>query len=158
MKNVVEAKVHGIKCDNPDCDFIDISVKYEDYSKWVDQPCPKCGANLLTKADYKICRRLVRLTKIVNFFLPKRKDEVSTITVEAKFNGTDCVDFVVSKEAKTKYIIHTMLFLGLNPDKYKTPNDLGDDDFCYLYTSCIQFEQNSLSKEEVRSVIEGYHL
>ena len=43
---------YGIKCDNTKCDYIDLSVKFEEYPKWIDKPCPKCGTNLLTQEQY----------------------------------------------------------------------------------------------------------
>jgi hypothetical protein len=42
----------GLKCDAKGCDYRDMSVKFEDYPKWINRPCPKCGAPLLTQADY----------------------------------------------------------------------------------------------------------
>ena len=52
MAKAAELIVKGIKCDNPKCDFVDMSVKFEDYKDWVNKPCPKCGANLLTEIDF----------------------------------------------------------------------------------------------------------
>jgi len=49
----MKEKIKGIKCDNPDCDFVDDSVTWDDYDKtvseWLNRPCPKCGTNLLTQ-------------------------------------------------------------------------------------------------------------
>jgi len=42
----------GLKCDAKECDYIDMSIKFEDYPKYINAPCPKCGAPLLTQADY----------------------------------------------------------------------------------------------------------
>ena len=53
--------ISGIQCDNPKCDFIDKSVKYEDYPKWLDKECPKCGENLLTKKDYDNCKTMMKI-------------------------------------------------------------------------------------------------
>lgn len=46
MKEASNVIVKGIKCDNPECDFKDMSVNFEDYKNWVNRPCPKCGTNL----------------------------------------------------------------------------------------------------------------
>ena len=43
---------YGIKCDNTECDYLDLSVKFEEYPNWIDKPCPKCGTNLLTQSQY----------------------------------------------------------------------------------------------------------
>lgn len=49
MKNALELSIKGIKCDNPNCDYINKDVEFKDYKKWINKPCPKCGANLLTQ-------------------------------------------------------------------------------------------------------------
>lgn len=49
-----KCSVSGIKCDNPECDFRDDTVKFEDYPQWLNRPCPMCGANLLTQADFDV--------------------------------------------------------------------------------------------------------
>lgn len=43
MAKAIVTHIQGIKCDNKDCDFKDMSVSYEDYPKWINKPCPKCG-------------------------------------------------------------------------------------------------------------------
>lgn len=68
--------IEGLKCDSPNCDFKDMTIQYKDYKKWINAPCPKCGSNLLTKADYKTTKVLHALVKIANFvcfFIPKKK-------------------------------------------------------------------------------------
>lgn len=44
--------VHGLKCDNPNCNWSDMSVPFSDYEKSINKPCPECGENLLTQDDY----------------------------------------------------------------------------------------------------------
>ena len=66
----VQLKICGIKCDNPNCDFCDMTVQLKDYKQWLNRPCPKCGHNLLTKADYKATKRLARLARITNIIFP----------------------------------------------------------------------------------------
>ena len=48
MKNI-EVQTTGIQCDS--CDYVDTTIKDEDFEKWLNQPCPKCGENLLTQQD-----------------------------------------------------------------------------------------------------------
>ena len=50
--NKSNVKISGLKCDNPNCDYRDDTIKYEDYKKYVDAKCPKCGMILLTKKEY----------------------------------------------------------------------------------------------------------
>ena len=92
MENT-KVMISGIKCDNPECDFRDDSVKYEDYPNWLNKPCPKCGQNLLTKEDYKVCRFLVYLAKLSNIYnkFPfSGKEKKAKIKFE--LNGTGNVD------------------------------------------------------------------
>ncbi len=43
--------VQGLKCDNPNCDWNDTSIQFEDYPEWLNKPCPKCGQVVLTQKD-----------------------------------------------------------------------------------------------------------
>lgn len=80
--------VMGIKCDNPECDFADMSVKVEDYPLWLNKECPICGANLLTQADYDILQKTLKLGKIFNkISLPKEKQSHQA-EMYGTFNGT----------------------------------------------------------------------
>jgi len=64
--NNIDLNISGIKCDAPGCDFINESVKMEDYKNWVNRPCPKCGANLLTQADLDAVNDLVEKANYIN--------------------------------------------------------------------------------------------
>jgi hypothetical protein len=56
--------IGGIKCDAPGCTYRDNSVHLENYDLWLNKPCPLCGANLLTQADYNVVKTLVTITKV----------------------------------------------------------------------------------------------
>lgn len=66
MDNAIEYAVSGLKCDTKDCDFRDDTVKLEDYGRWLNKPCPKCGGNLLTEADLMLTRTLCAAADLVN--------------------------------------------------------------------------------------------
>ena len=91
-----------IKCDNPECDYRDDSVKYEDYPNWLNKPCPKCGQNLLTKEDYKVCRFLVKLSNLYN---------------KLPFSGKEKKAKIKFKKAKIKIFVS---FIALKRDKIST--------------------------------------
>lgn len=91
MKNPVELNIYGIKCDA--CDFKDMSVKVEEYAEWVNKLCPKCGANLLTEADYINVKMLMEMAKIANSVLPSRESDEEKITIDVKMDGTGKIDF-----------------------------------------------------------------
>ncbi len=61
----MELEISGIKCDTPHCNYRDDSVKFEDYNKWINRPCPICARNLLTQQDYERCNKMHRIVKII---------------------------------------------------------------------------------------------
>jgi hypothetical protein len=93
VPKVFDFKVIGLKCDAPGCGYRDDTIKVGDYKKWIDKPCPKCGASLLTKADYDLLQYLFLYKKIVNApiirhligFLSKDKKQIKVIV---SMNGT----------------------------------------------------------------------
>lgn len=84
----------GLKCDNPDCDFVDMSIEIDDYDKWLNVPCPKCGANLLTQEDYDAVKMILLITKLAQA-LPIEVEDKTTATV--RFDGTGKVKFEIDK-------------------------------------------------------------
>ena len=93
----------GIKCDNSKCDFVDQSVRIQDYDKWLNKPCPKCGSNLLTQADYDNVQMLLKLVHIVNENCPVTEEEIQnnnsgkTTTMTFNFNGSGKMEVEVNE-------------------------------------------------------------
>lgn len=72
-----------IVCDNKSCDY---KIKNESENpdaveiiKFLNEPCPKCGENLLTKEDYISYAKLIKSINWANkwfswimFFIPKK--------------------------------------------------------------------------------------
>jgi len=63
--SAVEVVMSGIKCDNPSCDHFEKDVPFENYSEYVDKPCPKCGENLLTQEDFESANRMMDLGELL---------------------------------------------------------------------------------------------
>jgi predicted nucleic-acid-binding Zn-ribbon protein len=91
MKNSMEFK--QLKCDS--CDYIEETenITIETCSKYLNKPCPKCGANLFTEKDYatlKIISKILKvesfLAKILNFFHIQPKGQ--RYSVSMKGNGS----------------------------------------------------------------------
>lgn len=64
----------GITCDTPWCTFAAPEVTRAEYPAWRNKPCPSCGGNLFTDADWKALRRIEIIIAIFNtmfFFLPR---------------------------------------------------------------------------------------
>lgn len=65
MKNI-EYQEKGLKCDNVEYDFKDETIKSIDYEKWVNEPCPKCGDNLLILQDLYNVRLFESVVREIN--------------------------------------------------------------------------------------------
>lgn len=85
--NQLKINVGGIKCDNKECDFKDMTVLFKDYDKWLNKPCPKCGSNLLTQQDYDAVKELIDIVEIVNDYLPEAKDDEQLYKMRVDFHG-----------------------------------------------------------------------
>lgn len=99
MNQAIKIAISGIKCDNKSCDFIDQSVTIQDFSSWLNKPCPKCGANLFTQKDYDSLTEMLLLTGTLNKILPptKLKDAVCN---PIKMNGTGKMKLENSRKEK----------------------------------------------------------
>lgn len=69
MKNI-EWEEAGIECDNENCDWIDASVKIQDYQSVVGKPCPKCGENVMTQGDCDLAQQLLAQIEMINSLPP----------------------------------------------------------------------------------------
>lgn len=93
MKNVIEMNIKGLKCDNPECDYIDMDIKVEKYEKYLNAKCPKCGEILLTEADYRNTKFLLGMVDIANEIFPKRKNNEKVSAVSVKMDGSGYMEF-----------------------------------------------------------------
>jgi len=91
--NSLKMNIGGIKCDNKECNFNDMTVLFEDYDKWLNKPCPKCGSNLLTQKDYDTVKMLMDITGIINECIPDAIEDGQSYKMSADFNGTGKVVF-----------------------------------------------------------------
>ncbi len=76
----------GIKCDNPKCGWRDVDAAF-DMDKFHNAPCPKCGENLLTDADYASLKFMMDMATVVNKHTKPKPDEVR-LALEIKMDGT----------------------------------------------------------------------
>jgi len=77
---------NGLKCDNPNCDWIDESIGFDGIEEWINRPCPKCGENLLTFDDYKRFKASLEAIEIVNFL-----SESEIMELAALFPGDNAI-------------------------------------------------------------------
>lgn len=83
MNQNAEIKFNGLKCDY--CDWKDKTIPVEQFKHYLNKPCPKCGHNILTKRDYKVVKRLLFFTKIINRLPFKHSNDIVTATIQ--FDG-----------------------------------------------------------------------
>lgn len=96
----IEFNIEGIKCDNPTCDYKDMSVDYTDYPNWVNKPCPKCGENLLTEADYKLVKDFIDVAELINAMQLPKDDKVVTARINMDGTGTWTYDITGVEDNK----------------------------------------------------------
>lgn len=87
----------GLKCDNPSCDFVDMSIAIEDYDKWLNVPCPKCGANLLTQEDLDAVKMIIALSKLIQASEYENNGIDGDATLCFNFNGTGNVEMSIKQ-------------------------------------------------------------
>lgn len=80
--------IYGLKCEKASCRFSKRDVKFEDFPKWIDKPCPKCGTNLLTAQEYlraKMTKEYVELLSETVAPILETKENLHALSVS--FNG-----------------------------------------------------------------------
>lgn len=97
--NGITANISGLKCDGPTCDYHDPAIKLEDYEAHIDAPCPKCGAPLLTQADYDQVQQLLSLVATINNMPSVSEPNQETATIELGLNGTGDVAILSIRKA-----------------------------------------------------------
>jgi len=80
--------ISGIKCDSLTCDYCDDNVHVNGYEDWLNKPCPKCGSNLLTQADYDMQLCLLETVRLENLNSPVNNTEEPIFEVNISMNGS----------------------------------------------------------------------
>lgn len=94
--NTAKLDIRGIKCDNEECDFVDMDIKREDYDSWLNRPCPQCGSNLLTEKDYNLIKRLEKIASLINSIFPKNENATIESRISIELDGSGLI-----KDTKT---------------------------------------------------------
>ncbi len=75
-KNAELNKVCGIKCDAKGCDYCDPTVLIEELEDWLNKPCPKCNANLLTEEDFAMAEGMQAMVEMLNDINPSELEGI----------------------------------------------------------------------------------
>ena len=90
MQQAIEYNIKGIKCDNIECSYQDMEAEF-DPEKYLNMPCPLCGCNLFTQADYDVLKKMLGVAETINetFKVPENDRRVAVeveVEVEVKMN------------------------------------------------------------------------
>lgn len=95
----VEFNIKGLKCDNPNCNYVDMDIDASEYPKYLNTPCPKCGENLLTEDDLKAVEEIMFYTKLVHS-LNIRKENDKKVKMNLDMDGSGKVKIKSIEEVK----------------------------------------------------------
>ncbi len=72
--NNITVTSHGLKCDQPECDWKDMTISHADDNlvKYIGMPCPKCGHNVLTEVYYQNITQLLEYADFINSLSPEQ--------------------------------------------------------------------------------------
>jgi len=80
--------VYGLKCDSEDCNYTNMNVIFDDYPKYINKPCPKCGGNLLTQADYDELIGFIDKLAQLNEMIGPTDTNDAHVRMQFNLNGT----------------------------------------------------------------------
>jgi hypothetical protein len=83
----------GLKCDTPDCGYSDDSIQREDFSLYINAPCPDCSGPLLTQVDYDFWLAMESTVKFLNTLAGDTPDGPRDCKLEVNMNGTGIPSF-----------------------------------------------------------------
>jgi len=88
----IKLEIRGIKCDNDKCDYRDDLAEFEDYKSYINKPCPECGENLLTQADYDLVTKSAAVAGLINDIMGPVEGEY--IGFEIGMNGSGKIQHI----------------------------------------------------------------
>lgn len=88
MEKNIELVDSGLFCDNPECDWEDKKVTFEQIESWLNRPCPKCGENVLTVEDYTNQCHVMDMYNFLNSLSPQEFAALNkSVNIEAAMNS-----------------------------------------------------------------------
>jgi hypothetical protein len=79
-------EVGGLKCDNPDCEWNDMSIPFSDYEKSINKTCPECGENLLTQENYD---QIIQIKQTMELLASYSEDEINALVANLSEDEMD---------------------------------------------------------------------
>jgi len=62
-KNIIY-EINGLQCD--ECGWEDKTIPLDDFDKWLDKPCPSCGATVITHEQLGHLIMMVEIADVMN--------------------------------------------------------------------------------------------
>lgn len=81
-EQAITAHIGGLKCDTPTCNYRDDSINVGEYESYINAPCPKCGASLLTPEDFATVQHTMAIAEFINSLSPERLAKLSNVSPE----------------------------------------------------------------------------
>lgn len=82
----MDFNISGLKCDNPNCDYSNPDIPFEQYEQFINCPCPKCGQSLLTPQAYKMCVAMKNMGQFITKITGGEKENSSKVDVSLDMN------------------------------------------------------------------------
>lgn len=89
MKDAVRLTIKGLRCDANGCDYRDEKVGFD--ASWIDSPCPKCGASLLTREDYESIQLIIAAVAVTNAEVGPVPEDGKFVKLPITMDGTGSV-------------------------------------------------------------------
>jgi len=109
-EKLIDIQVGGLKCDAEGCDYTDTDAKMEDYEQYVNAPCPKCGAPLLTEEDMAAVKQMHEMADLINGMGPNLELGASDAI---NLDGGGSSTMVVAGEDGTPQVINRPIHTGV---------------------------------------------
>ena len=94
MVKAITHEIVGIKCDDTQCDYEDNKAIF-DPEKYLNAPCPKCGANLFTQEDNDSMKKMHRISDFINNLIGEVDDGEEIMNVELLYDGSGSPDVLI---------------------------------------------------------------
>lgn len=86
MEKNLELEAYGLKCDNPECDWEDMTIDSSDWGDYIDHNCPKCGDVVYTQEEHDEYLEMKKQIDYINSF---SEDEIHQMLLAA---GKEAID------------------------------------------------------------------
>ena len=88
MVQPIQYEIKGLECDAEGCGYADNDARFENYERYLNAPCPECGANLLTQADMAAVKAILAGADWLNTMVGDVSDELGCVNIRMDMDGS----------------------------------------------------------------------